>query len=172
MKVKYLTGPRTGQADHLIYNQTTQALIDTGLIQVLADARRGTNECLQERAALSAKANPLPPPTITWNAGRTKLNETVTLTGSCSRGCQLVYQGLPARLFDDFQRRNCDGFYHLYRIKLQHGCGAPAENVPDAVAKQYEAEKSREHITSISADEGVMYQIQAHKGTDNQPRYI
>jgi len=38
MKVKFLSGPRTGETAHVEKNQTTQLLIDAGMLEVIPDA--------------------------------------------------------------------------------------------------------------------------------------
>jgi hypothetical protein len=141
-----------------IYNRTATAV---------APAKRGTNEYLQERAALTASlAPPVAPPTISWSVragggGDGLVEKRPAIYAVCSSANCAVrfrYEGQPE---------------YAETVTFTHSCGshAPAR-VPADIVELYSAACTNHPLTEIPADEARAIRMARSKDKDSGKREV
>src|SRR5580704_9175338 len=148
MKVKFLSGPKSGTTEH-INNQTGAVLIAAGLAIEVPMAPRGSAQWLTDmKERTAAYAEPQPAAQVTWLVAKGALTERYGITARCSRAnCSSFF-------FDGHPDAWRDGHYLLEHLEFVHSCGAAAPvQVPESICKEYRRVKSTlENIPTVSAD--------------------
>jgi hypothetical protein len=150
MKIKFLSGPRAGQTEHVPNSQEYQVMASAGLIEIVPMAARGTPQWLQDmKERGEAFAPQLSPAKVTWLVKKGALTERYGITASCSRGncSSFFFDGEPSA-----QAR--DGHYVLYHLQFVHSCGgATAEQIPASICDEYSrVKKTVENVSTMTAD--------------------
>jgi hypothetical protein len=127
MKIKFLSGPRAGQTEHVPNSQEYQVMASAGLIEIVPMAARGSAEWLRDMKERSAALNPQVQSTVTWSVGKGDRNGRYFISAKCSAP-QCSGEGF----FFDGAPNAAD------KLTFIHSCsGTAPEKVPAAVVEKY-----------------------------------
>ena len=88
MRVKFVCGPRAGEIVHAPHSQEIQIMAACGFVEILPELKRGTNEYLAERGALS----PAPSIPVEWGVTGDSYRQTAVVK---KRGSETTYYDSP-----------------------------------------------------------------------------
>jgi hypothetical protein len=175
MKIKFLSGPRAGQTEHVPNSQEYQVMASAGLIEIVPMAARGSAEWLHDMKERSEALNPPAQSKVTWTVKKGMLTERWAVLASCSRpNCSAFYfDGDPGQIIE--KKGIEEGFFgqkvsrtngSIENQSFIHSCsGTAPEKIPASICAEYRSKKKSENIATLGADEAHFYKnCQPSKG--------
>jgi len=175
MKIKFLSGPRAGQTEHVPNSQQYQVMVSAGLIEIVEMPATHSAGWLAERIEQSRAAEPkLAPVKVLWSVVKGAITDRWAIRAKCSRpNCsEFFFDGDPGKIIEQkgsgdfgslkFTRKNVS----IENQCFIHSCsGTAPEKVPAGICAEYRAKKQTENGTVMGADEVNYYQnCQKSKG--------
>jgi hypothetical protein len=168
MRIKFLSGPKSGQISHAPRSQETQLLIDAGVIEVVAGPapRYGSTEWMEEKQANSLKINPpRSEAVVTWGVKFGHFSRRPAIVAWCSNPNCTIHFRFEGPAFKVEGKRKTP--VSLDSVVFNHSCGyAFNENVPAHIVTEYRRAYA-EGVFELPPDEAAML-AQAAAGRDNK----
>jgi hypothetical protein len=175
MKIKFLSGPRAGQTEHVPNSQQYQVMVSAGLIEIVEMPAAHSAGWLAERIEQSRAAEPkLAPVKVLWSVVKGAITDRWAIRAKCSRpNCSdFFFDGDPGKIAAQQSSELLNGLKVTHKhvtVENQqfiHSCsGTAPEKVPAGICAEYRAKKKAETSIGMGADEANYYQnCQKSKG--------